>query len=111
MRYNYIYWNRETGSFVAIADPDITVNSDPFYPRKVFVVLEGNTIKDTLMSMNVKLTHDGINKMISRMILGKRKYKTFREYQIRNFHPEFGIEKMDELVEKNTLFEKLAYGI
>jgi hypothetical protein len=108
IKYPYIMWNKGSGKFIAIADPGIKVGNDYFNPRYVFVAIEGNTIKNTNSTKLVKLTKDGAENMFHHMSLGKRKFRDFRESQIRNWHPEFRIEELDELVEKITLFERIA---
>jgi hypothetical protein len=108
IKYPYIYWNRDSGKFVAIADPDIRVSKDGRNPRFVFVAIEGDTVKNDNKTQVLKLTCDGVENLFHRMTLGKRRFKDFREDQIRNWHPEFHIEQLDELVEKLTLFERIA---
>jgi hypothetical protein len=108
IKYNAIHWNRESGRFVAIADPDIKVSKDGRNPRYVFVAIEGNTVKNEVNTKVVKLTQDGAENLFYHMSLGKRRFKDYREDQIRNWHPEFRIEELDELVEKITLFERIA---
>lgn len=110
IKYPYIMWNKGSGKFIAIADPGIKVSKDGFNPRYVFVAIEGNTMrsKNINTAKLVKLTQDGAENMFYHMSLGKRKFRDFRESQIRNWHPEFRIEELDELVEKITLFERIA---
>ena len=56
----------------------------------------------------VKLTSDNKDKAANKLTLGKRRLRPFREDQIRQWHPEFGIEELDELVNKATIFERLS---
>jgi len=104
-----IYWNKDTGNYVAMCDPGIILEYDIYiYPKKVYVALNGNTLRNTHHSIMVKLRHDGMRNMIKRMRCTKRHFKYYDDDQIRKFHPEFGIEEIDELVNKQTLFARLS---
>lgn len=107
--YRYILWNRTTGSYIAIVDSNIRCGCDSrLFPKFVFVWIEGNSIKDTQHASAVQMTVHEIDRLWANLIPGKRRHHTFKENVIRHFHPEFNIEKLDELVEKATLFHRIA---
>lgn len=102
--YGMIHWDTTSGKFCTVADPQISLGNH----RYVYVIVEGNSHTKEINLKTVKLTRDNSVRVATKIAQGKPRFFPFREDQVRQWHPEFGIEDLDELVNKATIFERLS---
>lgn len=104
--YKYIYWDPNSKRFIAVADLKLAPKSSGMNTRYHYVIVRGKTDSDHKLAVHVQLTNSGLTNAIANF--KNPKMKLITEHQVRNFFPEFNLDEIDDLVEKKSLFVRLA---